>query len=108
MKNLKNYAMALVALVIAISTLTLMSFKQLSANEEWHEFTPGTATPNPLDPSQYTSIGSTPPSECEDGTTVCAIKTPEGQPLNAQYLQDLENQGQMSGPSANENVRFKF
>ncbi|MGH2622263.1 MAG: hypothetical protein ACRDE7_01220 [Sphingobacterium sp.] len=102
--------MTLVALAIAVGSFTIMSFNLSEANyaDSWHEFTPGTATPNPLNPAQYTSIGSTPPTDCEDGPSVCAIKTPEGQALDEDYLQDLQDNGQMSGPEANENVRFKF
>ena len=85
-----------------------MSFRQSKLVDQWNEFTPGTATPDLLNPAQYTPIGTTPPSECENGPNVCAIKTPEGQSLTAEYLQNLNDQGHMSGPAANDNVRFKF
>jgi len=72
MKNLKNYAMALVALVIAISSLTLISFKSNKTTPESQWFMHNGTDPS--DPSQYEPLNSGSP-ECLVGTRVCAIKT---------------------------------
>lgn len=77
MKNLKNYAMPLVALVIAITSVTLMSFK---ANLKAPKF----VSPVPLyfhgdtsDPSSVTNPANwreqSNGEECETGTIACAM-----------------------------------
>lgn len=105
LKNIKNYAMALGALAIAATSGTLMSFNtsnnEVKLAEEWHVFNPGTAAANPEDASQYEPGAPMKPS-CEDGTTVCAVRTPDGQPLTNQYLQSLD----LTSGIANENVIF--
>jgi len=64
MKNLKNYAMALVALFIAATSMTLMSFNK-NGNEkiamQWYE-----VTPHPSDPNQD-EIGEPIPDPTESG-----------------------------------------
>lgn len=113
MKTIKKFAMSLLGGGIAVAALafTLMSAGVSESHklaDSWYEFTPGSETPDPLNPSQYTHYGATPPAECEDGSTICAIRVPDGQTLNADLLETLEENGDMSGQEGNENVKFKL
>ncbi|WP_149912698.1 MULTISPECIES: hypothetical protein [Sphingobacterium] len=73
MKNIKNYAMALVALVIAATSLTLMSFVKKEQSSNWYPVnTSGIISSTPL---------SSPPSNSPDdpcstakNTDMCAIE----------------------------------
>lgn len=112
LKNIKNYAMALAALAIAATTLASAGIsKYFQAGDiladQWYEFTPGTNPPNTLDPSQYTLVGPSHPTECENGSTICAIRVPQGETLDSQFLIDLEASGDMDGEIGNANVKFK-
>ncbi len=103
---MKN-AMALVALAIAGTTLMSFGLESKSLqNDQWFEFTPGAATPNPLNPDQYTPIGNTPPSDCLSGATICAVRS-DSEELTEEHLSELNSSGEMSGPSNNANVVFK-
>lgn len=75
MKNLKNYAMAIVAFVIAATTFTSMGLKSLKpqTNLKWFSIS-GNYTPTSAVPSAnatYLGEGTTPPpaEECGTGTT---------------------------------------
>jgi len=67
MKKIKNYAMALVALVIATGSVTLMSFNKINEQKtamQWYE-----VTPHPSNPDQD-EIGESIPDPTENG--VCS------------------------------------
>lgn len=77
MKNLKNYAMALVALVIAISTMTLMSFreeKKIIADDHWFEITPTGNFGSYLGTSSSLDC-----QETEPETPLCAVRLNDNQ-----------------------------
>ncbi|WP_149914259.1 hypothetical protein [Sphingobacterium cavernae] len=74
MKNLKNYAMALVALFIAATSLTLMSFvnKQKQTELEWFSVDPSGSISN-------TPMSGPPSGDCsiEVQENFCAVELPE-------------------------------
>lgn len=76
MKNLKNYAIALVALVIAISSVTLMSFKKpTSLQSYWYVVVPDSNNPDE-DLVTLTPATPTNSSSCSDENSGprCAVE----------------------------------
>jgi len=74
MKNLKNYAMALVALFIAATSVTLMSFKTTEVQTSYfYEY-----TSNSTAQSDIENINNYQRSEpnCEPGEHVCGVSLP--------------------------------
>lgn len=73
MKKIKNYAMALVALVIAVTSVTLMSFKKSDfSNAGWYEVNP----PSGGNQAISSRIGDNlPAGDCQEmfSGEVCAV-----------------------------------
>jgi len=87
MKNLKNYAMAFLALIIAATSLTIMSFKEKSENkisvESTQHFYNSEETDEDAfaDPMNWSTNDSS--NECEPtGNRPCQISVPDGQTLS--------------------------
>ena len=72
MKNLKNYAMALVALVIAATSVTLMSFAKSNQTMVTLYFQGDTQDPNEIEDASNWVEQATPPS-CSGEDKACSI-----------------------------------
>lgn len=89
MKNIKNYAMALVALVIAATSITLMSFSE-KGNEkifsQWY-FQPVGSSTDQDDPNNYVPFNPTVHTDCGgESENLCSIIAPENESTNKPQL----------------------
>jgi hypothetical protein len=103
MNTLFNKFMMVIVAVVMVIGFSAFKIAQYQAeiSGEWHFYTPS-ITPDPYDPNQYQSGGSEHP-DCMDGFELCAVWTPEDEPLTREYLEELD----LNSGIGNSQVIFK-
>ena len=94
MTNLKNYAMALVALVIAATSVTLMSFNQLNpSTSQWYEVGEFDGNGHPIGQSMDPPSGD---CDTQKPNDICAVELDGTPPA---YLEEVSGTPNTAGRS---------
>lgn len=112
MKNIKKYAFALVAMVIAIGSFTLMSFKKSAVqNSYFYEYT--SSSTSQLDIENINNYKRSEQS-CEPGSHVCGVNLPTdtglGNSPNTSEFNSVKSQlwaSEQSGEAESELIQMK-